>query len=57
MSTDRGMGKEVVVHIQSGTLLSHEKEYIWVSISKVDNHSGVITHLEPDILEFESSGP
>ena len=22
-----------------------------------DNHNGVITHLEPDILECESSGP
>ena len=22
-----------------------------------DNHDGVITHLEPDILEWKSSGP
>ena len=22
-----------------------------------DNHDGVITHLEPDILEYEESGP
>ena len=22
-----------------------------------DNHNGVITHLEPDILEFKVSGP
>ena len=22
-----------------------------------DNHDGVITHLEPNILEWESSGP
>ena len=22
-----------------------------------DNHDGVITHLEPDILEYESNGP
>ena len=22
-----------------------------------DNHDGVITHLEPDILEWEASGP
>ena len=22
-----------------------------------DNHAGVITHLEPDILEWKSSGP
>ena len=22
-----------------------------------DNHSGVVTHLEPDILEWKSSGP
>ena len=23
----------------------------------LDNHSGVTTHLEPDVLEHESSGP
>ena len=29
------------------------KEYLHDS----DNHEGVITHLEPDILECKSSGP
>ena len=26
-------------------------------LNNPDNHNGVITHLEPDILECESSGP
>ena len=26
-------------------------------INDLDNHSGVIIHLEPDVLEHESSGP
>ena len=26
-------------------------------LQEQDNHDGVITHLEPDILEYESSGP
>ena len=26
-------------------------------LSVLDNRYGVITHLEPDILEYESSGP
>ena len=26
-------------------------------LSDPDNHDGVITHLEPDILEVKSSGP
>ena len=26
-------------------------------IHNQDNHTGVITHLEPDILEWKSSGP
>ena len=30
------MGKEVVVHIHSGILLSHKKECVWVSSNKVD---------------------
>ena len=29
------MNKEVVVHIQNGILLSHKKEYIWVSSNEV----------------------
>ena len=30
MSINRGMGKEVVVHIYNGILLSHKKERNWV---------------------------
>ena len=28
-----------------------------IGLNDPDNHGGVITHLEPDILECESSGP
>ena len=35
MSIHRWMDKEVVVHIQNGTLFSHKKECIWVSSNKV----------------------
>ena len=30
------MDKEAVVHIHHGILLSHEKEYIWISSNEVD---------------------
>ena len=36
MSTDRWMDKEDVGHINNGILLSHKKEYIWVSSSEVN---------------------
>ena len=36
MSIDRQMDKEIVVHIYNGILLSHKKEYIWVSSNEVD---------------------
>ena len=29
-------GKEAVVHIHNGILLSHKKEYNWVSSNEVD---------------------
>ena len=32
----RRMDKEAVVRIYNGILLSHKKEYIWVSSSEVD---------------------
>ena len=38
MSIDRWMDKEVVIHIYNGILLSHKKEWIWVSSSEVDEH-------------------
>ena len=30
------MNKRAVVHIYNGVLLSHEKEYIWISSNEVD---------------------
>ena len=36
ISTDRWMDKEVVIRIYNGILLSHKKEWIWVSSSEVD---------------------
>ena len=36
MSIDRGMDKEVVVHIHNAILLSHKKEHIRVSSDEVD---------------------
>ena len=36
MSIDRWMGKEDVVHTYKGILLSHKKEWIWISSSEVD---------------------
>ena len=35
MSIDRWMDKEIVVHKHNGILLSHKKEYIWVSSDEV----------------------
>ena len=36
MSIDRWMGKEDVIYICKGILLSHKKQWIWVSSSEVD---------------------
>ena len=36
MSIDRWMDKELVVHIHNGILLSHKKEWIWVSSDEAD---------------------
>ena len=35
MSIDRWMDKDVG-HVHSGILLTHKKEYIWLSSNKVD---------------------
>ena len=35
----------------------YTEELYQKDIHDPDNHDGVITHLEPDILECESSGP
>ena len=34
-----------------------QKNYIKKDLNDPDNHDGVITHLEPDMLECEDSGP
>ena len=36
MSISRWMDKKAVVHIYNGVLLSHQKEYIWISSNEVD---------------------
>ena len=36
MSISRWMDKKAVVHIHNGVLLSHQKEYIWISFNEVD---------------------
>ena len=36
MSISRWMEKKAVVHIHNGVLLSHQKEYIWISSNEVD---------------------
>ena len=36
MSISRWMDKKAVVHIHNGVLLSHSKEYIWISSNEVD---------------------
>ena len=35
----------------------HREELCKKDLHDSDNHNGVITHLEPDILEVKSSGP
>ena len=34
-----------------------QKNYTKKDLNDPDNHDGVITYVEPDILEFEVSGP
>ena len=36
MSISRWMDKKAVVHIHNGVLLSHRKEYIWISSNEMD---------------------
>ena len=36
MSISRQMDKKAVIHIHNGVLLSHYKEYIWISPNEVD---------------------
>ena len=42
MSINKGMGKEDVVHIYSGILLSHKKEQNWVICRDADDVETVI---------------
>ena len=37
--------------------LKYTEELYKKDLHDSDNHDGVITHLEPDILEVKSSGP
>ena len=46
MFIDRWMDKEVAVHVYSEILLSHEKEWIWVSRSEVDEPLEPVTQSE-----------
>ena len=39
MSISRWMDKTAVVHIHNGTLLSHQKEYIWISSNEDETGS------------------
>ena len=34
-----------------------QKNYTKKDLNDPDNHEGVITYAEPDVLEFEVSGP
>ena len=42
MSIVRLMDKEIVIHIHNGILLSHKKEYIWVSSNEAMNLESII---------------
>ena len=44
-SIDRWMGKEFVVHIHNGILLSHKKEHVWVISNEVDEPRTYYTEL------------
>ena len=51
MSIDRQMGKEDVVHIYNGILLSHKQELNWVICRDVDLGTMIlseISHTEKD---------
>ena len=43
MSISRWMAKKAVVHIHNGVLLSHSKEYIWISSNEVDETGAYYT--------------
>ena len=43
MSFSRQIGKEVLVYIHNGILLSHKKERIWVSSNEVDETGAYYT--------------
>ena len=43
MSISRWMDKKAVVHIHNGVLLSHEKEYIWISSDEMDETGAYYT--------------
>ena len=45
MCISRWMDKKAVVHIHNGVLLSHHKEYIWISSNEVDETGADYTEL------------
>ena len=51
MSIDRWMDKEVAVHTDNGILLSHKKEWNWVTCSDVDRP--IVCHMECSKSEKE----
>ena len=54
MSINRGMDKEVVVHICNGILLSHKKEQNWIICRDVDGSRDII-HSEVSQKEKKKS--
>ena len=49
------MDKEDVVHIYSGILLSHKKEWIWVSSSEVDETRACYTDTRTCYTDWSKS--
>ena len=45
------VGREAVVHIYNGILLSHKKEWIWVSSSEVDETRACYTEWNKSEVE------
>ena len=46
------MDKEAVVHVYNGILLSHKKEWIWVSSSEVDEPRA---HIQSEVSQNENN--
>ena len=55
MPINRWMGKEVVVHIHNGILLSHKKECIWVSSDEVYERRAYYTEWSKSVRKRQIS--